>query len=392
EFIPARVQQPGNPKLEKFIPPVVVDTPMEEFNDDGLCEEKNNLIAINSLKIQRVLRWGKNVDLLMTDNWSFRSPDMSSDDFYIPEYPRVSPQIPYEIMNYGSHYNDNHPPETISFNGKEIPNPTKDVFAQTFLGSEQRKWFMEQLGASKARWKIWGHTFGTMELRCDYQNLPGELGSKWPKDVGYAVMDNRFMRDKDIIFDFIKDQKITGFAVVGGDRHAFFAGLVSKALPPKKFEPIGVEFITGSISQQTLVEVLEVTMKKDHPKRVLQLIDLPDGKMIPSVNVTALHGVLSTLKLKETGDMAQARAVRNPDLSPHLSLLDMGGHGYGLVTATSDQLSTEFVCIPIPFERSESPDGGPLSYRVIHRTRMWKAGEAPKLEQEILEGDPKYFI
>jgi alkaline phosphatase D len=72
-----------------------------------------------------------------------------------------------------------------------------------------------------------------MEVRSDYQNLPGELGSKWPKDAGYAVIDNRFIRDKDEIFDFIKDQKITGFCVVAGDRHAFHAGLASKALPPK---------------------------------------------------------------------------------------------------------------------------------------------------------------
>ncbi|MEP7377545.1 MAG: alkaline phosphatase D family protein, partial [Chitinophagaceae bacterium] len=392
EFIPAMVQQPGNPKLEQFKAPVVIDTPMGEFNEDGLSEEPNNLLAINSLKIQRVLRWGRNVDLLLTDNWSFRSPDMSGDDFYVPEYPRVSPQVPSEIMDYGRHYNGDKPPDTIRFNGKDFPNPTKDVHAQTYLGKEQRRWFLEQLGASAARWKIWGHTFGTMELRSDYQNLPGELGGKWPKDAGYAVMDNRFPRDRDLVFDFIRDHKIAGFCVVGGDRHSFYAGLVSKALPPKKFEPLGVEFITGSLSQQTLFEVLEVTMKKDNPKRVLHLIDQPDGKVIPSMNVTPLHGVLSTLKLKETGDMEQARAVRNPDVAPHLSFLDQGGHGYGLVTVTPDQLSTEFVCIPRPFERSDRPDGGPLAYRVVHRTHLWKAGEAPKLEQEILEGDPRYCI
>ena len=90
--------------------------------------------------------------------------------------------------------------------------------------------------------------------------------------------------------------------------------------------------------------------------------------------------------------MEQARAVRNPEVAPHISLLDFRGHGYGLVTATTDQLSTEFVCIPIPFERSDRPDGGPLTYRVVHRTNLWKAGEAPKLVQEILEGDPKYCI
>jgi alkaline phosphatase D len=392
EFIPAHVAQPGNARPEHFKAPVVVDTPLGAFNEDGLSEEPNNLKAINSLKIQRVLRWGRNVDLLLTDNWSFRSPDMSTDDFSVPEYPRVSPQVPFEIMNYGRHYNGDNPPDTIHFNGKDFPNPTKDVHAQTFLGSEQRRWFLEQLGASTARWKIWGHTFGTMELRSDYQNLAGELGINWPKDAGYAVVDNRFMRDKDEIFDFIRDQQITGFCVVAGDRHAFHAGLASKALPPKKYEPLGVEFITGSLSQQTLFEVLEVTMKKDHPKRVLHLIDKPDGTVVPSMNITPMHGVLSTLKLKETGDMEQARAARNPDVAPHLSFVDFGGHGYGLVTATSDQLSTEFVCIPRPFERSDRPDGGPLAYRVIHRTRLWKAGEAPELEQEILEGDPRYCI
>src|SRR5678816_2805008 len=113
--------------------------------------------------------------------------------------------------------------------------------------------------------------------------------------------------------------------------------------------------------------------KKDHPKRVLHLIDQADGTVIPAMNVTAMHGVKSTLKLKETGDMKQARAVRNPDVAPHLSFIDQGGHGYGLVTATTDLLSTEFVCIPRPFERSDRPDGGPLVYRVVHRTRLWKA-------------------
>lgn len=392
EFIPARVQQPGNNDLKKFIAPVVKDTALENFNDDGLCEEPNNLLAINSLKIHRVLRWGKNVDLFLTDNWSFRSPDVSSGDFYISGYPRVWPQAPYEIMNYGRHYNNGNPPSTIRFNGKDFPNPAKDAHAQTFLGTQQRNWFLEQLKSSKARWKIWGHSFGTMELRSDYQNLPGEPGNRWPKDGGYALMDSRFLRDKEIIFDCIKSNDITGFCVVAGDRHAFYAGLASKALPPKKFEPLGVEFIVGSISQQTVLEVTEVTMQKKHVLRDFYVIDQPDGSVIPSMNVTAMHGVQSVLKLKETGDMQQARSVRNPDVAPHLSFLDMGGHGYAMVTASANELSTEFVGIPRPLEKNNQPDGGPLTYRVLHRTRLWKAGETPKLEQEILEGNPKYCI
>jgi alkaline phosphatase D len=393
EFIPANVKKPGDPSIDQFHAPAVVDTPIEHFDEDGLGDEPNNLIAIHSLAIQRVLRWGKNVDLLLTDNWSFRSPDnVDGSDFTVKGYPRVYPQIPFEVMDYGRHYNGGNPPDTIRFNGKDFPNPAKDVHAQTFLGSEQRTWFLNQLGASKARWKIWGHSFGTIQLRSDYHNLPEALGAGWPKDVGYALMDNRFVRDKEEIFDFIKSQNITGFAIVSGDRHAFYAGLASKSLPPKVYEPLGVEFITGSISQQTLLEITEVTMKKDHPLRALHVIDRPDGKVIPSMNVTALHGVQSALTLKETNDIALARAARNPEVAPHLSFLDMGGHGYGLVTATSDQLAVEFVGIPRPLVRSERADGGPVVYRVVHRTRLWKAGETPVLKQEILEGDPRYCV
>ena len=50
--------------------------------------------------------------------------------------------------------------------------------------------------------------------------------------------------------------------MVVGDRHSFWAGLAAKALPPDKFEPIGIVFITGSISAPGLVEALEAQTKE----------------------------------------------------------------------------------------------------------------------------------
>jgi alkaline phosphatase D len=44
------------------------------------------------------------------------------------------------------------------------------------------------------------------------------------------------------------------------------------------------------------------------------------------------------------------------------------------------------VCIPRPLERSTTPDGGPLVYRVVHRAKLWKGGETPVLERVLLEG------
>ena len=46
----------------------------------GLGTEPNNLIAINSLKANRALRYGKHLDLIITDQYSHRSPDPYSDD------------------------------------------------------------------------------------------------------------------------------------------------------------------------------------------------------------------------------------------------------------------------------------------------------------------------
>jgi alkaline phosphatase D len=104
------------------------------------------------------------------------------------------------------------------------------------------------------------------------------------------------------------------------------------------------------------------------------------------------HGVRSCLEYVRSGDLQKARALSNPDLSPHVSFVDMNGHGYSVVRATSETVETTFTCIPRPLERSEREDGGPLAYRVRCRARRWDKGATPKLEVEILEGDPKFSI
>jgi alkaline phosphatase D len=104
------------------------------------------------------------------------------------------------------------------------------------------------------------------------------------------------------------------------------------------------------------------------------------------------HGVKSCLEYAKSGDLVKARALSNPSLSPHLSFVDMGGHGYAVVHATSQRFETEFVCIPRPLERSDRPDGGPLLYRVRSRTTLWTKNEKPKLELHILEGDPRFSV
>ena len=222
--------------------------------------------------------------------------------------------------------------------------------------------------------------FGTIErnpgIARDPQNLPAGLTRPWP-GAGYAGfgdgdLSNAYTERAEI-YDFVRDRGITGLSTIAGDRHSFWAGYASRALPPGKFEPVGVAFITGSLSAPGLAEAFEHILPKDHPLRPLFLADLPGSqKPLPAVNLLLRHGVRACLEFQKSGSWERASAVSNPDLSPHLAFVDMGGHGYSVVRASARAFEVEFVCIPRPLERSERADGGPLVYRVTHTAALWR--------------------
>ncbi|HKE23367.1 MAG TPA: alkaline phosphatase D family protein [Bryobacteraceae bacterium] len=393
EYQPARVVK-ANPNDDRYLPPDVRDAPVTEFDANGLGEEAGNLAAINSLKLYRSFHYGRNVDLILTDNRSFRSQpvvDMAGTSaFRSKDFPYVFSQDVIEILDAGKTYNHGHPPTTIVFGGKELSNFRKDAAASSMLGEPQKTWFLEQLHTSRAPWKLWGNSVGMLDWRTDFQNLPEEIGLRWP-DSGYAAFAADdwagYRTERNQILNFLSQQKITGMVTVAGDRHAFFAGLLSSALPPDAFQPVAAEFIVGSVSAPTIFEAVEYRLPKDHLLRAAYLYQPADGGGVqPAMNLSAMRGVRASLALQETGDPQKARAASNPDVGPHLSFLDAGGHGYALVHARRDSLDVEFVCLPRPLERSTTPDGGPLAYRVTHRLKRWSANAAPQVERTAFEG------
>jgi alkaline phosphatase D len=400
EYQPARLYKPSGPSLGQFDPPYVKDVPVTEFDGNGLGEEPNNLAAIRSLRGYRALRWGRNMELIITDQRSYCSEEPSAraeaQALLTDDFPELIAQEAMEILDAGNAYNHGQPPATIRSGRKEIANFRRDQPPQTILGAEQKAWFLERLKQSNAAWKIWGNTTATLEMRADPQNLPWNLNTGWAPS-GYAGFMNAdwatAFLEKGEIYDFVRDNGITGFATVAGDRHSFWAGLSAKRLPPEKFDPVGIAFVVGSISAPGFVEAYEHVFPKDHPLRPLYLGQGPtDTSPQPTINLLLRHGVKSCLEYARSGGIEKARALSNPDLSPHVSFVDMGGHGYAVVRVTSDTLETEFVCIPRPLERSERADGGPLRYRVRHSAKLWGKDETPRLEQKIMEGDPLFSI
>jgi len=400
EYLPSRCKKVNGPSLERFDPPEVTDIAIEKWDENGLGNELNNLAAINSLIGYRTYRYGRHLDLIITDQHSYRSADPFSDPSLGKlggeEFIGMSPEELMKVLDGGRAYGGGNPPAEVSFGDAHVPNPQRNAPPQTILGATQKAWFKEQLRKSTATWKIWGNSQGGPDIRADPQNLPpGMTNQQWPGGYAQAgtVDYGTAYLERSEIYSLVRDAKITGFAIVAGDRHAFWAGYATSELPPGKFDPVGLSFVGASLSSAGAMEAHEHNLPKTAPLRSLFLADRPDGaKPDWTFNMLLKHGVRSCLEYAKSFDLKRALAVSNPELSPHVEFVDTGGHGYAKVRLSVDEMRTEFVCIPRPISRNARPDGGPIRYRVAHVAKLWRPGERPRLEQQVLEGDVELSI
>ena len=393
EFIPARVRT-SDGSLAAFAAPAIADRPVIHFDDAGLGLQPDNLAAIRSLIGYRAFRWGRHVELILTDQRSYRSEDYTADPIAKGLASKRFPQmVPYETLQAidAGRTAPGGAPERLVTGDGEIANFRRDAMPRTLLGADQKAWFLDRLGRSTATWKIWGNTVATFDMRADPQHLPDDFSAKWPGNgyAGFARTDHSTCyAERGNIYDFVAGRRIPGFVTLSGDRHSFWAGYSAKALPPETFKPVGVAFVTGSISSPGLVEALEHSFPVGHFLRPLYLIDRPgQDRAETAVNLLLRHGVRTCLDYAAHGDLARAQAVADPGLAPHVGFVDMGGHGYGVVRASGERIDVEFVCTPRPIAPTDAPDGGPLRYRVVYGANRWEGGKPPLLERLSLSGD-----
>ena len=394
-YLPARMSPPSG-SLAEFGAVAVKNVKIDKWDGNGLGIEPNNITAIRSLIAYRALRYGKHLDLLITDQHSFCGDDPTDAEgvgkIYDPAFNGMFSEEAMMALDAGRAFDGGRPPAELHFRDVRIRNPRKETPPRTILGVEQKAWFKDQLRKSTATWKIWGNSLGALDWRSDPQNLPAGMVEKpWPADTYAQFGSNDYgsaYSERKEIYDLVREAKITGFAIVSGDRHSFWAGYAAADLPPRKFEPVGLSFVGASLASPGTMEAYEHRLPKDLPIRALFLADRPDGaKPDWTYNMLVKHGVRSCLEYAKSFDLKRARSLSNPDLAPHLEFVDLGGHGYAKVRLSADQMRTEFVCIPRPITRSERPDGGPIRYRVLHTAALWKSGERPQLKTSVLEGD-----
>jgi alkaline phosphatase D len=172
------VNAPGG-SLDTFGAPAVKNVPIEKWDDDGLGIEPNNLTAINSLIAYRSLRYGRHLDLILTDQKSFCGDDPTDADgvgkIYDPAFNGMFSEAAMMALDAGRAFDDGKPPAELEFGDARIPNPRRDSPPRTILGARQKQWFMDQLRRSTATWKIWGSSLGAIDWRADPQNRPSQF-------------------------------------------------------------------------------------------------------------------------------------------------------------------------------------------------------------------------
>lgn len=365
EYTPAHLTgAPGVPGVrgqsKDFAFVEVEDAPFDPPDDTNLVDEPNNLAAIDSLVIFRSLRFGKHVELVMTDQRSFRS------DHAIPEeltrnqlFFAARNALPIPIVNVfdqGKTAGDGVPPSTVM----GLPNVRAQSPVGTVLGSEQKTWWKDTMKKSDATWKLWGNEVPLMRMRVVQGGVP-ELaadrvltGDAWD---GYPTERNELMA-------YLRDEEISNVVVLTGDVHAAFAGTIKDDydLPTNEQEVVACELIAPGASSNSLFSFFESATRPAALAALRGIITVDatargGSNFTENLNMLLMHGTRSAGAFAQGQTEQVAFALRDADANAHMMYADTNAQGYGYVKVNGAEVKSTIVTINRPI--AAPSDAGP---------------------------------
>jgi alkaline phosphatase D len=339
-----------------FTPATVSNAMFTPPNDDNFVTEPNNAAAVGAMTIYRSLRFGKHVELVMTDQRSYRS------DHAIPEEltanqlffdPRAA--LPLPIVNtfdQGKTANNGMPPDSVL----GLPNARKASPVGTMLGARQKAWWKATMKGSDATWKLWGNEVPLMRLAL--QRIPNQpferilSGDAWD---GYPTERNELMT-------YLRTEGIRNVVVLTGDIHAAFAGVVMDNYDGAAPQPVSCELAASGISSNSLFSFFEEGTRPPVPPELRALITVDasasgGSAFTENFNLWLRHGTNSAGAFAQTKNLAVALSVADPTVNPHLKYADTNSQGYGYAKITGAQIEASLVTINRPIVRT--PAEGP---------------------------------
>jgi alkaline phosphatase D len=334
-----------------FAPATVSDAPFTAPNSDNFVDEPNNAAAIGAMTIYRSFRWGKHVELVMTDERSYRSDHAVTETLaaLVPQLffdPRNF--LPLEVVNIldqGMTANGGSPPTSIPPFG--VPNPRTTSPVGTMLGKAQKDWWKATMQASDATWRLWGNEVPMMRLFVEGSST----------GLGYdRVLDgdgwDGYPTERAELLTFLRTQNIRNVVVLTGDFHAHFAGVLVDDPDAATPEAVACELIAAGIASNSLFSFYERATRSLPPSlRGLVTVDATaagGSSFTENMNLLMLHGTVAAGTYAQTLNLTQALAQSDPDANPHLRYVDTNAQGYGYVKVTAAQIDAELVTINRP--------------------------------------------
>jgi alkaline phosphatase D len=346
----------------------VSDAKFTVANADNFVDEPNNVAAIGAITIYRSLRFGKHVELVMTDERSYRS------DHAIPEEisgraPFLAPRnaLPLPLVNLfdqGVTANGGNPPQSITLApGVVVPNLRAGSPAGTMLGKQQKAWWKATMKGSDATWKLWGNEVTLMRLR-----LPGLGPSGTDLCMAADAWDGYDVERRELM-GFLRTEAIQNVVVLSGDIHASFAGTVMDDfnLPVADQVPVATELVAAGISSNSLFSFFEAATRGGDPAlRGLITVAVDTTPFVENFNLLLLDGTRAAGTYAATKSLPAALSVADPNANKHLAYADTNAQGYGYVQVTGAQVAASIITINRPV--TAPSDAGPGVKRTVSFT------------------------
>lgn len=391
EFMPAVLSDAAAPKgvqnpAYDFRGVSVSDSPYQGDGfgpDEAIDPNPDNLTALNSMRIYRSVRWGKRLEIFLTDNRTFKSPPPETPKDTNGKRPPLPPVDWVKILDAGRTANGGQPPVTMP--GSDAPNPRAKTPPGSVLGRAQKAWFKSALKASDATWKVWANSFPALPIRLDLNNIPfSGLATSCLGVDGW----NGYPGERQELLDFIRDERIANVVSCAGDHHAHFAGRLVPNLDDPAAKAVALEFSGAGISSEPLFPGVQRAAASNRVFAALASFQRA-GQTVENWHRTMLGGAYSALMTALTGSEAIGDLYWKPGASPGLEFLDTNSNGYVVMFLGAAEGAAAIVATTAA-EQDHGAAGAPVLRTSTLRFKAWKPGEEPVLSAPEIDGAPLY--
>ena len=275
----------------------------------------------NDLKIYRAIRYGKHVELVLTDQRSYRADHLIPEGAGPSDQPAGAP--PYLTYFTAGKLSPNQELGSRNFVKKigqdgNTGNPTgfdpiEALVKPTMLGAEQKAWLIQTIAGSSATWKFWANETQLLQMALDLSGF--ELPPLFA-GVYYFTVDqwDGYRSERAEILGALAGTP--NLVALTGDIHAHYAGELYVDFDNPSPDPIGVEYVTAGISSSPVQEITD-NVVSNNPA----LINYGLADLVPQFDQILLSS------------------------SPHYKHAESLAHGVAIMDVTEAQIQVTFLTI-----------------------------------------------